>query len=334
MKDASLVPYDGADPLGWVTVMPGRSRRSVLPRFRLFGILGTWMESDVVAANIRNARTQGCERVYLVDNGSTDDTVAVACAEGAILARLFKTECYDEWQRVTHMNDVVAEVSEGEGDAHIWWLFLDADEFPHGPRGMTLKEYLGTLDEEIRIVGTRYFNHYPSSRPHYVPGHHPLDFQPLCEEITYPMCHEHHRKHPLQRHDRHAPRIECSGGFHLAFCDYQLYEAAESAFLHHFPFRQEATTRERLSSLWASDQNGLARARDLYDATAHMLARHQSLDAVYAQEWSTVVNFIPERPALGVSLKLWDEIVEPEHRRVLRWYSAGGPETPARAQCP
>ena len=68
------------------------------------------------------------------------------------------------------MNEVVAEVSLAEGDQHIWWLYLDADEFPHGPWGMTLREYLATLDERFRVVGTRFFNHYPSGTPHYEPG--------------------------------------------------------------------------------------------------------------------------------------------------------------------
>ena len=54
------------------------------------------MEADVVAASIRNAVTQGCERMYVVDNASPDDTVSVALAEGAILARSFTSERYNE----------------------------------------------------------------------------------------------------------------------------------------------------------------------------------------------------------------------------------------------
>ena len=133
-------------------------------------MLGTWMEEDIVAATVCNALAQGCERVYLVDNGSTDGTVDAALREGAILGRSFRTDRYDEGLRLRHMNDVVAEVSLAEGDQHIWWLYLDADEFPHGPWGMTLREYLATLDERFRVVGTRFFNHYPSGTPRYEPG--------------------------------------------------------------------------------------------------------------------------------------------------------------------
>src|SRR5215475_14231166 len=100
-------------------------------RIRLFAILGTWMEEDVVGATVRNAFVQGCERVYLVDNASADNTVASACSEGATLARSFDTDSYDEDLRLRHMNAVVQEVSQTEPHRQIWWLFLDADEFHH-----------------------------------------------------------------------------------------------------------------------------------------------------------------------------------------------------------
>ena len=122
----------------WIVATENPADAKILPHVRLFGILGTWMEADIVAGNIRNAHTQGCERVDLVDNGSPDETVANAVAEGAVLARSFTTDRYDEHLRLRHMNDVVAEVSESEPDQHIWWHFLDADEFVHGPWGMTL----------------------------------------------------------------------------------------------------------------------------------------------------------------------------------------------------
>ena len=64
-------------------------RPACLARFRLFAVLGTWMEADIVEATVANARAQGCERVYVVDNGSSDETVEAARSAGAILgARL------------------------------------------------------------------------------------------------------------------------------------------------------------------------------------------------------------------------------------------------------
>src|SRR4051812_19828161 len=127
---------------GWITAQHNPTDAHVLADVRLFAVLGTWMEADIVVATVRNALTQGCERVYLVDNASTDGTVERAVAEGATLARSYATERYDEGLRLDHMNAVVSEVSATEHNDHIWWLFLDADEFPHGPFGMTLLDYL------------------------------------------------------------------------------------------------------------------------------------------------------------------------------------------------
>ena len=97
------------------------------------------------------------------------------------------------------MNECVSSISIADGAEHIWWLWLDADEFPHGPRGLTIRDYLSTLDSSFRIVGTRYINHYPADAPQDVSGFHPLDFQLLGEELTTRTCWSWHRKHPLQR---------------------------------------------------------------------------------------------------------------------------------------
>lgn len=240
--------------------VPNPADARVADRVRLFAVLGTWMEGDVVADSVRNALAQGCERVYLVDNGSEDDTVDRAVAEGAILARTFVTTQYDEALRLRHMNDVVAEVSAQERDESLWWLFLDADEFAHGPSGLSLLDYLRTLDARFRVVGARYFNHYPGPPPHYLPGHHPLEVQPLCEELSFPMCASNHRKHPLLRYDRSGPPIAAGRGFHLVEAEGPLLEPELPIFLHHFPFRDEEPTRHRLSLMF-SERGGSPRAR-------------------------------------------------------------------------
>jgi len=312
----------------WVLSLPNPPGARPIPSFRMFGVLGTWMEADVVAATVRNALAQGCERVFLVDNGSTDGTVEAACEAGAVVGRSFSTPRYDEALRLRHMNDVVSEVSQAESDEYIWWLFLDADEFHHGPWGMTLREYLATLDEKFRIVGTRFFNHYPDDAPYYKSGRHPLDYQPLCEELAFPMCSGRHRKHPLQRYDRGRAPITCGDGFHSATCEEQLYEPSQPAFLHHFPFREETLTRQRLEALWARDNDGTTRATASQDT--HMLSRFRSMDAVYAQRWDGVENFVAldpvneivKAPASGVNLRSWHDTAEPEHQPVRRWYES------------
>ena len=124
----------------------------------------------MIAATVRNALTQGCQRVILVDNDSPDDTVDLAIAAGAELGATFSTPQLDELLKIRLLNETVARVSEESPHDHIWWLWLDADEFVHGPGGSTVGEMLTTLDRRFRIVGTRYFNHYPDRRPEHLVG--------------------------------------------------------------------------------------------------------------------------------------------------------------------
>jgi hypothetical protein len=303
----------------WSRVEDNPSDPERLEGFRFFAVLGTWMEADVVAACVDNAMTQGCERVFIVDNDSPDATVERAVAAGAEMARSFATEHYDEDLRMRLMNEVVEEQSRRQDADHVWWLWLDADEFAHGPHGLSLRRHLSRLDRRFRIVGTRYFNHYPSGSPQYVENRHPIDYQPLCEELTPPFCSQRHRKHPLQRWDRDAPAIVCEAGFHRAHSDAPLIEPTQGAFLHHFPFRDEKVSRLRLDALCSTDGG---RAREDDPATAHMLPRYRSFDAVYAQRWDEVENFVPGK-SRGVSLTPWTQLVSPADQVIERWYSNG-----------
>ena len=97
------------------------------------------------------------------------------------------------------------------------------------------------LDRGYRIVGSRYFNHFPEGgRPSRCPGVHPLDLQPLCQEKPGNLCAAGHRKHHLQRWDRSGPAITSGLGFHAARADVTLVEPPASTFTHHFPYRLEA----------------------------------------------------------------------------------------------
>jgi len=305
----------------WVVHRPNPPAPHVLEDFRLYAIVGTWMEGDVIEATVKNAFTQGCERVFLVDNESPDDTVQRAIAAGAELARSFPTGEYDERLRIRLMNEAVSEISEADGSEHIWWSWFDADHFQHGPRGLTVREYLGTLDRSFRIVGGRFMNHYPSAEPHYVSGFHPLDFQPLCEELSFRTCWQWHRTHPLRRFDRDRPRIWSDIGHHRAYSDEQpLFEPSEAIFEHHFPFRRKDVTLKRLRALY-STTDGSSRVDPRAPEHAHMTLRLQSLEAVYGQRWHNLETELVggcRRP--HVEPLPWTELVDPEHTSVKRWY--------------
>ena len=313
---------------GQIVTEPNPADPDPLEEIRLFAIMGTWMEADVVAATVNNALTQGCERVYLVDNNSPDDTVKVALDAGAILAASYTTPHFDEQMRRLMLNAMVALLSLQEGVNHIWWLHIDADEFPHGPQGMTLRSYLGTLDRRFRVVGARVFTHYPADVPHYAPGYHPLDFQPLCEEMRVAgLCPAQHWKHPLQRYDHHGPLLMSSRGSHSIINEHVL-EPAVPVFTHHFQYREESVGRQRLAVFSSDPSTGQSRGRlmDAGQRFGHMHRRLAQLDAVYGQRWEQVATR-PGRDAPGVYPRPWRELVSEDDVGVARWY---GDDDPSR----
>jgi glycosyltransferase involved in cell wall biosynthesis len=297
---------------------PNPDRPEVLPEVRLFGVLGTWMEEDVVEATVRNALAQGAEAVYLVDNGSTDDTVERAVGAGATLAESFRTEVYEERIRILLMNGVVARMSLLSDAAHVWWLWLDGDEFPEGPDGSRIVDYLRTLDRRFRLVGSTYYNHFPIDEPGYLPGFHPLDFQPMAERFVPEQpgyCSQPHWKHPLQRFDRTGPFLGSLMGFHGAtlLMGEPVIEPVGGIVTHHFPYREEEATRRRMELLCGGvSRNGYNDAI----GNSSIKKRFETLDAVYAGQWDKVDDLSTRAPHPGVRLERWTGPVGP------RWYGA------------
>ena len=307
------------DTRGRVGTEANPSPADPLPGFRFFAVLGTWMEQDVVEATVRNAFAQGVEAVYLVDNASTDATVERAVAAGAVLEESYDTAVYDERVRILLMNAVVARRSLASGADHVWWLWLDADEFPEGPDGATIGQYLAALDRRFRVVGSTYYNHFPSEEPYYIPGFHPLDFQPLSERyvaLRQRLCDQPHWKHPLQRFDRHGPFLLAIDGFHTATLRTQdpVLEPTGGIVTHHVQYREEGPTRARMELLCG----GVGR-NDYNDSLNHrtIKRRFDSLDAVYDGRWSQVNNLRGEEQLLGVHPEPWRGATSGR-----RWYSA------------
>jgi hypothetical protein len=303
-----------------------------LDTFRFFAVLGTWMEEDIVEATVRNAFAQGVEAVYVVDNASTDATVDRAVSAGATLAERFETDAHEEPVRNLLMNAAVARVSLSSDARHIWWLWLDADEFPEGPDGLTIAEYLRTLDRRFRIVGSTYYNHFPSTRPSYIPGFHPIDFQPLCEPFWPEKarhCVQPHWKHPLQRFDRTDRFLLAGPGFHTGTIEplaghprEPLLEPTGGIVTHHVQYRQESFTRARLELLCSSDRT----LRDHAVGNTQMQKRFRSLDAIYAQDWPRVDNLRGEPPLLGVHPQPWSDLATTR-----RWYEPDEVESAKKA---
>jgi glycosyltransferase involved in cell wall biosynthesis len=84
-------------------------------------------EDDIIAQSLTFA-AQYCHRIYVIDNGSTDETWTIVND----LARQNKTIVpfertvlpYGDWLRARVFNEMHGKLSEED-----WWLILDADEF-------------------------------------------------------------------------------------------------------------------------------------------------------------------------------------------------------------
>jgi hypothetical protein len=294
---------------------PDPERPETLPEFELFAVVKTWMDEDVIEATVRNAMLQGASKVFIVDNGSTDATVSRAVDAGAVVAEIYQTESFEGRLVQPLMNAVVVRESLRCRADHVWWLYLDTDEFPEGPEGMSVRQYLTTLDRRYRLVGAHYVNHFPTEKPEYLSGFHPIDFQPLCYEFVparWPPCTRGHWKHPLQRFDRHGYFLMSNDGAHSGFCSEVLIEPKRGIVTHHFQYRDETLTRAKLElTCGPTSTRTSLHGSSGFDG---FIRRRDSLDAVYSQRWADV-DTIPNELSNSHVPTPW-----PHMGRVRRWY--------------
>ena len=289
---------------------------STLDGFGLMAVIKTWMDEDVIGATVRNLKAHGFDAVYVVDNASTDATVPNAVKAGAEVAEVYETEFFDGRLVQPLVNAVVARESLRSRAEHVWWLLLDSDEFPEGPGGMSLRDYLSGLDRRFRVVGASFVNHVPSGKPEYLEGFHPIDFQSLCypfEPANHPPCALGHWKHPLQRFDRHGQFVLSNDGAHTAFASERLVEPSVGIVTHHFQYRDEERTRAKLELVCgtSSPRSGL------HDSAGFsgFSRRKRSLDAVYARRWADM-DVLPNRLATAsIRPRPWPGVAD-----VRRWY--------------
>lgn len=286
----------------WVVDEPQPMSPRPIPDFRLFAILGTWMEEDIVEACVANAFEQGCEEVYLIDNGSTDDTVPRAVAAGAIPVGNFAGPFYDEHLRIHHMQSAAEYITSSTDAEVVWWLWLDADEFPRAPGSLTIRDFLSQLDRRFEVVGGRYLDHLPSEPiPERIVAN-PWDLIPLCVDHSVGPCFRKHRKHPLVRFDRGTTPPRMGSGFHRLDDVRGLIEPSTGIIIHHFPYRNRLGTLRRLKLLCAP-VNGAARVSGHEDLQlgreSNSSRRLREFNDVYEQRWdqlALVQRFGEPRP--------------------------------------
>jgi glycosyltransferase involved in cell wall biosynthesis len=208
----------------------------------LNAVMCVWNEEDIIESTVKHLFAQGCSNVFVVDNNSTDKTVDIALSAGARLASSFESKYFSEDQKIAHLNATVKFINENTSDDKIWWLYVDADEFPNVDVGV-IASYINIIGNDIRAIHGYLFNHLPTHSPYHVQGYHPIDFQPVCIKSTT-------SKIPLLRYDKGKEHLFSIGGAH----DFITYGESIATIkdvlqIHHFPYRNPESTFLRLKKL-------------------------------------------------------------------------------------
>ena len=252
---------------------------------KYYAIMFVWNEADIIEATIKNILNQGFDRVYFIDNGSTDETIEKAKKAGGILAHEVDTGFFDEKVKLLSINTIIKHINERENDSSIWWLVVDADEFPDTGLGVSIRKYLECCPADANVVAADIINHIPTHIPYYLPGYHPIVFQPFAELMTY-------GKLPLVRYQKGEPHIAIMGGAHTYLTEdgSQLVGTRERLIYHHFPFRRPEVSKDRLTQLIALRPDGTRRVDKMndyslrnYNARSHYWRRLDMLADYYRE---------------------------------------------------
>jgi len=299
----------------------------------VYAIISTWHEADIVEAAVKNCFAHGCERVFIVDNDSPDETRERAIAAGAEIGVNFHTDMYQEQVRIGHINHVMHEITKEMCLPRLWWLTVDCDEFIQVPGGRTLKQFLERLGPECNVVGTKCIDHYPDRPLANIRGFHPAEFQPMgWFRGSRVFCAVGHWKHPLVCMEAGEPSMIQTRGLHKPFVFHHMERSGlvgpkECLWLHHFPFRNEDDTRERLGVLCKPNDllGGVHRSipDDKQLGGEGAIKRYRSLDAIYSYQWDKVE--LPHaqvtKQKIGVPVVHYSKFMSDDEYRPLRWYA-------------
>lgn len=111
---------------------------------RVVAILATYNEERFITPCLENLFRQGI-RAYLIDNDSTDQTVAIArryLGRGLLGIENFPRDGVYRWSSILRRKEQLAATLEAD-----WFMHVDADEVYPSPRpGVTLAEILAEVD--------------------------------------------------------------------------------------------------------------------------------------------------------------------------------------------
>jgi hypothetical protein len=210
------------------------------------------------------------------------------------------------------VRNAVATYTEAAG-GDVWWLVVDADEFPCGPDGTTVRDLVERAPGWVDVVGSRVLDHVPAQRVPYLPRDPPLRAFPLARWYRSAFCGRGHWKHPLIR-VRSAGDVYPMPGHHtVGTSDGRRAREYEPTLLtHHFPLRARSRTEEKLRRAMATD--GRYRGSPDGFTRARILERLEALDDLYAERYELVASGFCGDRRVGITVCDWRALVPPLER--------------------
>jgi hypothetical protein len=279
----------------------------------IYGLTTVWNEDDVIYATVRNLFLQGVDEVFVVDDESDDDTVTEAKAAGAVLIQDTSEGTFEERRRTRRITEFMNERTMSAGRP-VWWIVVDADEFPRGPDGTTIRELVRTLPPWVDTIGSRVLEHYPSRDSAPRRRHHPLDELRMARRHTIAFCPEAHWKHQMVLL-RKPGELEFTAGRHTiasAPARKPIIESASSLLMHHFPLRG----RERTEAKFRQASAAAGRYTGTTDAfiKKRLQNRLRMLELAYTEQYHLLPNMYPGERKRGTTLHEWQALVPPPER--------------------
>ncbi len=290
---------------------PGPAAPCARARPEIHAVVGVWNEEDIVYALVKHLHAQGVDHVLVIDDESDDATAREAALAGAKVLPMRSTGGYSEAVRTRRFRDAIATGTDAGGD--MWWLVLDADEFPRGPDGTTVRELVESAPPWVDVVGARVLDHVPGLSLEYVSRRAPLEYFPHARWFRRAFCARGHWKHPLMRVRRAGDVVPLPGHHTVGTGDGRRAREHEATLLmHHFPLRARERTEARLrramapGGRYAASPDGFTHDR--------LRERLEALDHLYAGRYELIASGFSGDPLLGIEVCDWRELVPPLER--------------------
>jgi glycosyltransferase involved in cell wall biosynthesis len=275
----------------------------------LNAVMCVWNEEDIIESTVKHAFAQGCSNVFIIDNASTDKTIEIALNSGAILADTFESKYFDEIQKVSHLNSVVKAYNDHESECCIWWLYIDADEFPNIDYEYRIIDFIKSLDSSVRLIHGYLFDHIPTHLPYNIPGYHPADFMPVATKTKI-------AKIPLVRYDKGKQHLySCSGAHTVDSAGESIPMIKDVLNIHHFHYRRPEDSIARLKLLLKKNHDGSSRI-DWMDAREQNLQKSATVKSTYHNRYNNAKHWYNQNKYLS----LRHDNLPYTYKNITRWY--------------